>query len=570
MSSTATIFAAMKTTTNTSSFKRPCRPRSLLLSSKGSEKTSSSIVVLKGQIRQNRRHSVIRSSSSSSSSPSSSSSSKDEKEKTTMKTTTKTMLIKKMIVAPAMMFVFSAAFGGVLGFTENGFFVPSACAAASPSAKGERKEPTNTAVRELRKQSKKAVKCSLGMAKWTIDTIDRKINEPWNLEDVWAIFALRLVIKRRREMFLWFEKQKMKAFGGSGEDSNREKVIEQLESADVMDSPYRETFAHWIGKPLGALMFLWITGYVFDVTCEFVDAMYVNFAVPENVAAGFDRGTYIFSAGLIVSMWLSKYGSQLFTKMFPDSSVQTEEGKKLILVRFATMVTLLATFAATLVTFGLPASFLFSFGGLGGLAFGLAAKDFIANLIGGVIIAVTSPFSEGDKIVVLASGGKFRGSDSPKISEYTVEKIGWYSTLLMPRDKKPTIVPNGYFLGNATINHSRATHRFVRAAFEIRYEDVGQATQIKEGINAFLAKHPHVDVKAGSKSLITNLGTAKLEMEVRAFIPMADGGDAYYDLRQDVCLEVCRLLEKYAPKSAGTTPLLLSQDGSFDGRILSA
>jgi small-conductance mechanosensitive channel len=269
-------------------------------------------------------------------------------------------------------------------------------------------------------------------------------------------------------------------------------------------------------------------------------------------------------------MWLSKYGSQLLTKMFPDSSAQTEEGKKLILVRFATMITLLATFAATLVTFGLPASFLFSFGGLGGLAFGLAAKDFIANLIGGVIIAITSPFSEGDKIVLLASGGKFRGSDSPKISEYSVEKIGWYSTLLMPRDKKPTIVPNGYFLGNATINHSRATHRFVRAAFEIRYEDVGQATQIKQGINDFLAKHPNVDVKAGSKSLITNLGSAKLEMEVRAFIPMADGGDAYYDLRQDVCLEVCRLLEKYAPKSAGTTPLLLSQDGSFDGRILSA
>ena len=494
-----------------------------------------------------------------------------------MKTTTQVMLIKKMIVAPAMMFVFSAAFGGFLGFTENGFFVPSACAAASPSAtttnnkkNGERKEPTNTAVRELRKQSKKAVKCSLDMAKSTIDTIDRKINEPWNLEDVWAIFALRLVIKRRREMFLWFEKQRMKAFGGRGEDSKREKVIEQLESVDVLDSPYRETFAHWIGKPLGALMFLWITGYVFDVTCEFVDAMYVNFAVPENVAAGFDRGTYIFTAGLIVSMWLSKYGSQLLTKMFPDSSAQTEEGKKLILVRFATMITLLATFAATLVTFGLPASFLFSFGGLGGLAFGLAAKDFIANLIGGVIIAVTSPFSEGDKIVLLASGGKFRGSDSPKISEYSVEKIGWYSTLLMPRDKKPTIVPNGYFLGNATINHSRATHRFVRAAFEIRYEDVGQATQIKEGINDFLAKHPHVDVKAGSKSLITNLGSAKLEMEVRAFIPMADGGDAYYDLRQDVCLEVCRLLEKYAPKSAGTTPLLLSQDGSFDGRILSS
>ena len=452
---------------------------------------------------------------------------------------------------------------------------PSAFAASSSSSKstninnnGERKEASSTAIRELRKASKSAVKLSLAVTKSTIAVVDQKINEPWNVEDIWAIFALRLIIKRRREIFLWFEKQKMKAFGG-GYDPKREELIKQLESEEVPDSPYRETFAHWVGKPLSALMFLWITGYIFDVTCEFVDAMYVNFAVPENVADGFDRGTYIFTAGLVVSMWISKYGSQMLKKIFPDSSAQTEEGKKLILVRLASVLTLFATCAATLVTFGLPTSLLFSFGGLGGLAFGLAAKDFIANLIGGIIIAITSPFSEGDQIVLLGSGGKFRGSDSPKISEYRVEKIGWYSTMLMPRDTKPTIVPNGYFLGNATVNHSRASHRFFRGAFEVRYEDVDQAIQIKDAINDYLEKHPKVDVKAGSKALISNLGSAKLEMEVRVFIPMADGADAFYNLRQDICLEVCRVLEVHAPMSAGTTPLLLAQDGSFDG-ILSS
>ena len=34
---------------------------------------------------------------------------------------------------------------------------------------------------------------------------------------------LEVDYKTKTEMFLWFEKQKMKAFGGSGEDSNREK-----------------------------------------------------------------------------------------------------------------------------------------------------------------------------------------------------------------------------------------------------------------------------------------------------------------------------------------------------------
>ena len=74
-------------------------------------------------------------------------------------------------------------------------------------------------------------------------------------------------------------------------------------------------------------MFLWITGYIFDVTCEFVDAMYVNFAVPENVADGFDRGTYIFTAGLVVSMWISKYGSQMLKKIFPDSSAKPRKAR---------------------------------------------------------------------------------------------------------------------------------------------------------------------------------------------------------------------------------------------------
>ena len=51
-------------------------------------------------------------------------------------------------------------------------------------------------------------------------------------------------------------------------------------------------------------------------------------------------------------------------------------------------VVVVATLMATLAAFGIPAQVLFSFGGLGGLAFGLAAKDFISNLIGGLVLAV--------------------------------------------------------------------------------------------------------------------------------------------------------------------------------------
>ena len=52
--------------------------------------------------------------------------------------------------------------------------------------------------------------------------------------------------------------------------------------------------------------------------------------------------------------------------------------------RLTSAVVVVATLMATLAAFGIPAEVLFSFGGLGGLAFGLAAKDFISNLIGGL------------------------------------------------------------------------------------------------------------------------------------------------------------------------------------------
>ena len=522
---------------------------------------------------------VILSSSSSSSSSSSfanQNNNNDHQKNILLFPNTTNVVKQKIHVLPLVVLLVSLSTATPFSFSRahaannnNNNNNKSSSSSSLSTSSSQRKEPANYVVKNIRALSKDCVKQSLTYAKTTIEKIDRKINDPWNVEDVWTIFALRYAIRKRREIFLWIEIKKSKLFKKNDNNNNDDVTIEQL-SRD--DDQYRKTFQYWVGKPLGVLSFLWIAGYIFDVTCEFIDAMYVDFAVPSAITNGFDRGSYILSGGVMASMWITKYGSQVLTKLFPDSEV--EEGKQLILVRFTTMITLFATFAATLVTFGLPTSLLFSFGGLGGLAFGLAAKDFIANLIGGVIIAVTSPFSEGDKIVLLPSGGKFRGSDEPNISEYRVQKIGWYSTLLMPRDKKPTIVPNGYFLGNATINHSRATHRFVRGAFEIRYEDVSQAIKIKETLNEFLAKHPNVDVKAGSKCLITKLGGAKLQMEIRAFIPMRAGGSEdiggalYYDLRQDVCLEVCKVLEKYAPKSAGTTPVTIAYDHDGYGPLM--
>ena len=159
----------------------------------------------------------------------------------------------------------------------------------------------------------------------------------------------------------------------------------------------------------------------------------------------------------------------------------------------------------------MPTSSILGVGGVGGLTFGLAAKDVVANFLGGTMLAILRPFTLGEEIFVTGGQG-FRGSGTPSVSgafytlvpvrprrrgerrslralpvaslrppplsipaldafqlqltpvnstptslcmerpsDYLVKEIGWYQTTLIAKDTKPTYVPNG---ARRTPNHS--------------------------------------------------------------------------------------------------------------------
>ena len=77
---------------------------------------------------------------------------------------------------------------------------------------------------------------------------------------------------------------------------------------------------------------------------------------------------------------------------------------------------------------------------------------------GGTMLAFLRPFKVGEEIFV-TQGSSFRGSHDLTVSDYLVREIGWYQTTLEAKDTKPTIVPNGYFLGANVINVTRAKAR---------------------------------------------------------------------------------------------------------------
>ena len=89
----------------------------------------------------------------------------------------------------------------------------------------------------------------------------------------------------------------------------------------------------------------------------------------------------------------------------------------------------LAVLPEWLQVLGISGQAIMTFGGVGGLALGLATRDIVANLVSGLLLLLRQPFTIGEEI----KSGTRRG---------TVKEVGWLSTLIEEADGSPTFIPN--------------------------------------------------------------------------------------------------------------------------------
>ena len=126
-------------------------------------------------------------------------------------------------------------------------------------------------------------------------------------------------------------------------------------------------------------------------------------------------------------------------------------------------------------TFGVGISGILTFGGIGGLIVGFAAKDLLENFFGGLMLHMDRPFKTGDWI---------RSPD--RNLEGTVEKIGWRQTLIRTHSKNAIYIPNGLFLTIVIENPGQMSHRMIKEAIGLRYEDLGKMRGILKDVEELL------------------------------------------------------------------------------------
>ena len=194
---------------------------------------------------------------------------------------------------------------------------------------------------------------------------------------------------------------------------------------------------------------------------------------------------------------------------------------------------------------GVSVSGLLAFGGVGGIAVGFAARDMLANFLGGLSIFLDRPFAVGDWI---------RSPD--REIEGTVEDVGWRMTRIRTFDQRPLYVPNSAFSTVAIENPSRMSNRRIYETIGIRYDDAAVMEQIVAEVKALLQQHDDIDK---GKTLMVNFvafGASSLDFFIYCFTRTTDWA-TYHEVKQDVLISILKIIEGHGAEVAFPTRTVL-------------
>jgi small conductance mechanosensitive channel len=121
---------------------------------------------------------------------------------------------------------------------------------------------------------------------------------------------------------------------------------------------------------------------------------------------------------------------------------------------------------SALSSLGIPTTSIIAVFSAAAVAIGLAMKDSLGNVAGGILLLFSKPFRTGDIVEVKGLMG-------------TVTKVDIIYTTFNTFDNKQFIIPNGQLINEMIINYSREEKRRLDLVFPVSYAaDISKAKEI--------------------------------------------------------------------------------------------
>ncbi|MBR2140813.1 MAG: mechanosensitive ion channel family protein [Rickettsiales bacterium] len=172
--------------------------------------------------------------------------------------------------------------------------------------------------------------------------------------------------------------------------------------------------------------------------------------------------------------------------------------------------------------------------GAGSLVIGLAAKEMLSNVFGGLMIYLDKPFSVGDWI-----------SSPDKDIEGDVEEIGWRRTRILTFAKHPIYVANSVFMDIIIENKTRMKSRRIDETIPVRYLDIGKMDKIVKDIKTMLKDHPNINHRLITLVAFDSVSLdAVLNLKIYAFTNTIEWL-RYTEIKQDVLLKTVKIIHEH-------------------------
>ncbi len=289
-----------------------------------------------------------------------------------------------------------------------------------------------------------------------------------------------------------------------------------------------------VGPPLRVL--IWIVGVSVMVNIVLAAA---ESSLQEYAGLARKVGVIIVFAWFLLRLIKSMHAGFLARKRDRDEEINQSAAdaiSKILKLSVCIVAGLIA-----MQTLGFSMAGVLTFGGVGGIAVGFAARDMLANFFGGFMLHLDRPFSVGDWV------------RSPEREiEGVVEEIGWRITVIRNFDSRPLYVPNAAFSSIAIENVSRQTNRRIYETIGIRYSDATAINSIVQQVTDLIQSHPEIDQEQTIMVSFTTFAPSSLDFFIYCYTKTRVGTE-FFSTKQQIMLEILKIIESNGAECAFPT-----------------
>ncbi|PRQ58235.1 putative mechanosensitive ion channel MscS, LSM domain-containing protein [Rosa chinensis] len=250
------------------------------------------------------------------------------------------------------------------------------------------------------------------------------------------------------------------------------------------------------------------------------------------------RGAAIISFVWFLYRWKTNvYTRALATKSLPSS---LDREKLLALDKISSVGLFMIGIMALAEACGVAVQSIMTVGGIGGVATAFAARDVLGNVLSGLSMQFTKPFSLGDTI----KAGSIEGQ---------VVDMGLTTTSLLNAEKFPVIVPNSLFSSQVIVNKSRAQWRGIVTRIPLQInDDLDKVPQISDDIKSMLRSHPKVFLgKEVPYCFLSRLESSFGELTLGCNLKQMSK-DELFSTEEDILLRSVKIIKGHGAKLGST------------------